>query len=285
MPRKQWLSSQNFIQRLVHLLAPPHTSDVHTIVSELIKNIISMATPSPAAGITEGLQNGLTSNRFARELAQRESVSKLMEYILYDFSNVVSQDDEPGSTEDLENPHAICSPTLESATSSVVHSISIIIELIRKNNSDYFEPYLFHTLRNRLIQIQQHLHTQTEDGREELERAMQDMVDRMGVVHFGPLLDIMCEKMGELQRLLRSPRSLVRLLNKDLCFFFLNALADWPSVDNSWPNHASHPRTISNMRAFCRAFALLQHVGVEPTTRVRLLVRRARSLARWSGCA
>ena len=180
-----------------------------------------MATPSPAAGITDGLQSGLTSNRFARELAQRESISKLMEYILYDFGNVASQDDEPGSTEDLENPHAIIRlPTLESATSSVVHSISIIIELIRKNNSDYFEPYLFHTLRNRLIQIQQQLHTQTEDGREELERAMQEMVDRMGVVHFGPLLDIMCEKMGELQRLLRSPRSLVRLLNKAFVFFF-----------------------------------------------------------------
>ncbi|KAF8705636.1 hypothetical protein AX14_013871 [Amanita brunnescens Koide BX004] len=207
----EWLSSQNFMQRLVDLLAPRHTTDVHTIVSELIKNIISMATPSPAVGITEGLQNGLASNRFARQLAQRESISKLIEYILYDFGpghNVASDDDEPGPTEDPEDPNATRLPTLESATSSVVQSISIIIELIRKNNSDYFEPYLFHTLRNRLIQIQQHLHTQTEDGREDLERAMQEMVDRMGVVHFGPLLDIMCEKMGELQRLLRSPRSL-----------------------------------------------------------------------------
>jgi len=174
---------------------------VHTIVAELIKNIIAMATPSPAAGITEGLQNGPASNRFARELAQKESILKLMSYILYDFGpghNVVP--------DDLDNPTL---PTLESATSSVAQSISIVIELIRKNNSDYYEPYLFHTVRNRLIQIQQHLHTQSEDGREELERAMQEMVDRMGVVHFGPLLEIMCERMGELQRLLGSPRSLV----------------------------------------------------------------------------
>ena len=46
-------------------------------------------------------------------------------------------------------------PDRQSCASSVTHAISIIIELIRKNNSDYFEPYLFHTLRNRLIHVQQ----------------------------------------------------------------------------------------------------------------------------------
>ena len=130
-----------------------------------------------------------------------------MTYILYDFGpghNVAPED-----AEDLGTSSSM--PTLESATSSVAQSISIIIELVRKNNSDYYEPFIFHTVRNRLIQIQQHLHPQSEDGREELEHAMQEMVDRMGVVHFGPLLEIMCERMGDLQRLLRSPRSLVRL--------------------------------------------------------------------------
>ncbi|KAF8625742.1 hypothetical protein AX17_006769 [Amanita inopinata Kibby_2008] len=211
----EWLSSENFIGRLIDLLAPHQPPDIHTIVAELIKNIITMATPSPGAGITDGLQNGPASNRFARELAQRDSVLKLMSYILFDFSpghNVISEDDEANPTHDLtddiENPSSNRLPTLESATSSVVQSISIIIELIRKNNSDYFEPYLFHSLRNRLIQIQQHLQTHTEDGREALEHAMQDMVDRMGVVHFGPLLEIMCEKLDDLQRLLRSPRSI-----------------------------------------------------------------------------
>lgn len=208
----EWLSSQNLIGRLTDLLAPHHTCDVHTIVAEFIKNIITMATPSPSAGITDSLQSGPASNRFARELAQSDNILKFMSYILYDFGpgrNVALEDDEPDPTGDLDEPSATRLPTLDSATSSVVQSISIIIELIRKNNSDYFEPYLFHTLRNRLIQIQQHLHSQTEDGREELEHAMQEMVDRMGVVHFGPLLEMMCKRMEELQRLLRSPRSLI----------------------------------------------------------------------------
>ncbi|KAK2459428.1 hypothetical protein APHAL10511_008539 [Amanita phalloides] len=211
-----WLSSQNFIGRLIDLLAPHHTADMQTIVAELIKNIIAMATPSPVSGITEGLQNVPASNRFARELAQRDSVLKLMTYILYDFGpghNVVLEDDGPDPTEDMEHPCTTRLPTLESATSSVTQSISIIIELIRKNNSDYFEPYLFHTLRNRLIQVQQHLESQAGDGREELEHAMQEMVDRMGVVHFGSLLEIMCERMGELQQLLKAPRSLNGLVS------------------------------------------------------------------------
>jgi serine/threonine-protein phosphatase 6 regulatory subunit 3 len=186
---------------------------MQTVVSELIKGIISMASPSPGAGLTEGLQNGPASNRFARELAHRNSVSKLVDYILADFGP--NPEEAISTTEDasmIEDPSA--SPTLpnsQSSASSVVHSISIIIELIRKNNADYFEPYLFHTLRNRLIQVQQHLQTHTEDGRETLERAMKEMVDRMGVVHLGSVLEIMCERLVTFQKYLRQPRSMVRV--------------------------------------------------------------------------
>lgn len=214
MSRNQWLSAENLMGRLIELLSPNHTSDIHTVVAELIKGIISMATPSPGAGLTEGLQNGPASNRFARELAHRDSVSKLVGYMLNDFGegsgvppeeHVANGSDETGRS---ESP-APKFPNVQSCASSVVNSISIIIELIRKNNSDYFEPYLFHTLRNRLIQVQQQLHTQADDDRETLERAMKEMVNRMGVVHLGSVLEIMCEKLGSLQEYLHKPRSLV----------------------------------------------------------------------------
>lgn len=192
--------------RLIELLSPAHTGDVHTVVAELIKGIISMATPSPGAGLTEGLHNGPASNRFARQLARRESITTLMTYILHDFSPPPNSpddndayDSEPSTNQQLSD--------FESATSSVVHSVSVIVELIRKNNSDYFEPYLFHTLRNRLIQVQQQLHG---NSREALEQAMKEMVERMGVVHLGPLLEIMCTHLKTFQHFLRSPRSLVR---------------------------------------------------------------------------
>jgi serine/threonine-protein phosphatase 6 regulatory subunit 3 len=203
--------------RLIDLLSPTQSSDMQTVVSELIKGIISMASPAPGAGLTEGLQNGPASNRFARELAHRNSVSKLVDYILADFGpdleEAFTTTPDASMTEEASTPKiGPRLPNSQSSASSVVHSISIIIELIRKNNSDYFEPYLFHTLRNRLIQVQQHLQAHTEDGRETLEKAMKEMVDRMGVVHLGSVLEIMCERLDAFQKYLREPRSMVSML-------------------------------------------------------------------------
>ena len=191
---------------------------MHTVVAELIKGIISMAAPSPGAGLgPEGLTNGPASNKFARELASKESVTKLVGYILTE-SSPFPDPPEPVKSEVLSNGklpeqevEVIHYPNKESTTSSVVQSICIIIELIRQNNSDYFEPYLFHTLRNRLIQVQQHLQMHTPDGRATLEQAMMEMVNRMGVVHLGPVLQLMCDKLDDLQRYLRQPRSDVSL--------------------------------------------------------------------------
>ncbi|KAI0736702.1 SAPS-domain-containing protein, partial [Fomitopsis betulina] len=208
----EWLSEENLMSRLIDLLSPAYSPDMHTVVAELIKGIISMAAPSPGAGLAENQVP--PSNCFARELAHRDNVSKLGSYILCDFGPMPS----PESSEATEKPHSAqhtpttssmqIKPDPECAASSVVQSICIIIELIRQNNSDYFEPYLFHTLRNRLIQVQQHLQMNRQGGREALEAAFNEMVNRMGVVHLGPLLEIMCDKLDALQNYLRHPRSM-----------------------------------------------------------------------------
>jgi serine/threonine-protein phosphatase 6 regulatory subunit 3 len=199
--------------RLIEMLSASHTSDIHTVVADLIKGIISMSAPSPGAGLTEGLQNGPASNRFARELALPSNISKLVDYMLHDFGQN-DDDDSPHDSQTPSGTEAFATygytdeplPNLQSYTSSVVHSISVVIELIRKNNSDYFEPYLFHTLRNRLITLQQQLQS---DDRQTLERAMKEMVDRMCVVNLGSVLEIMCDRLESFQRYLRKPRSMV----------------------------------------------------------------------------
>ena len=217
----QWFAEERLIPRLVGFLSPEHRPDMHAVVTELISRIISMAAPSPGAGVVDGLgaQIGPTSNRFARELATRESVEMLIGYILHDFApaNAAAADatgagEGDAGTRFLPDSDAV-RPNLQSATSSVVHAIAVVVELIRKNNSDYFEPYLFHTLRNRLIQVQQQQQQQAhaEDGRAALEAAMREMVDKMGVVHLGPVLDVVCERLGEFQAYLAKPRSSVRV--------------------------------------------------------------------------
>ncbi|KAH8117023.1 SIT4 phosphatase-associated protein-domain-containing protein [Phellopilus nigrolimitatus] len=220
----EWLSAERLIPRLVDLLSPYHSVSMHAVVSELVKGIISMSAPSPGAGITEGLQNGPASNLFARQLARRENIERLVGFMLDDFSFEMellsdarkeltngSNSEHTGSLSSSTPPPPGSPsppiPNIDTATSSGTHAISIIIELIRKNNSDYFEPYLFHTLRNRLIQVQQHLRVQNDSGRETLEQAFNEMVDRMGVVHLGPLLEIMCERLERFQQLLHKPRS------------------------------------------------------------------------------
>ncbi|KIJ44266.1 hypothetical protein M422DRAFT_252275 [Sphaerobolus stellatus SS14] len=52
------------------------------------------------------------------------------------------------------------------------------------------------------------MNAQSEEGRDVLEQTMKEMVDRMGVVHLGALLECFCERLDGFQELLRSPRSL-----------------------------------------------------------------------------
>jgi serine/threonine-protein phosphatase 6 regulatory subunit 3 len=208
-----------------------------------------MATGPGGGGDAGGMPGGSSaSNRFARELARRENVETLVGYILADFqappltpleatfppeAKEGKQGDEDTSndkekTEIEEQPAN--PPNFSSHVSSVVQAICMVIELIRKNNSDYFEPYLFHTLRNRLINIQQQEQLRQhevdddigigngngvsveEKQREALESAMREMVDQMGVVHLGPVLDALIPKLGALKEYLVNPRSLVRIV-------------------------------------------------------------------------
>lgn len=272
--------------KLVGLLSPSNSADMHTVVAELIKGIISMAAPSPAAGLS-GADNGPASNQFARELARRDSVATLVGYILSEPPQPTISTpaptkepkdgeegpEQPPDTSDSVNLTIQELPNADSTASSIVQSICIIIELIRQNNSDYFEPYLFHTLRNRLIHVQQQLQMHTQDGREALERAMKEMVHRMGVVHLGPVLDIMCDKLEELQKFLLKPRSIVSSSVPHFvhCSALRRALLILRGTQSSFlliartcfdyrrSPHPSHLRTVSTMRALCRVTALLQH--------------------------
>ena len=121
-------------------------------------------------------------------------------------------------------------PSEETRSSSLVTCISIFIELIRKNNSDYFEQHLFHTLRSHLLQRQQeiseqrlsrmankvhgseddddrasHENNEEEDEMEGMEEAMAEISEKLGIVHLGPMLQIISERLPDFQKLLMKP--------------------------------------------------------------------------------
>lgn len=231
--------------RLIELLSPNYTPSFHAVVADLIKTIISMATPSPGAGLTEGLQNGPASNRFARELATKDSITKLANYILTEFSadSCNATPTDQGFNEEIDGK--LTFPTFESNTSSVVQSIAVVVELIRKNNSDYFEPYLFHTLRNRLIHVQQQSQLTGEDIRAALEQVMKEMVHRMGVVHLGPVLEVLSARLHQFQKYLQAPRSVVSIFQIFL-LLYLSRREARANFHNHRLHDTLHIRTISH---------------------------------------
>ncbi|PWN41309.1 SAPS-domain-containing protein [Ceraceosorus guamensis] len=413
-----WLSSRELIPKLVDLLSPTHSTDLHNTVSELLKAIIALSAPSPAGlnqsqtdahgfGASAGIggdtdsafgqqqqQLGGVNNRLVRELASEPIVRKMVGYMLDDgllpdqlhrrlsmaadeqaLADLSAQDldatssgftsatgvkkrategarsstlgalpeDPPsgGGTnssdesavgeeedDDVEEvlrrrtpltpaeapaivPTGALSPsghderhdsvatvrpssfysfppvsaptvprTSETASSSLVTCIGILIELIRKNNSDYFEQHLFHTLRTHLLQRQQELAEQRarkrsearsaakeagqrralnessesevtgaagpgdageesnvsesqnadasadataglEDDNEEeeeeednemegMEEAMAELSEKLGIVHLGPMLRVLSERLPDFQELLKRGGSSVR---------------------------------------------------------------------------
>ncbi|GJJ12305.1 hypothetical protein Clacol_006546 [Clathrus columnatus] len=212
----EWLREEGLIPRLIDLLSPCEKPEIHTIAADVIKGIITMSAPSPvSSALNDAQQHVPTCNCFARDLASKENISKILYFML---DEVPLQPHNPAADSRILEYSFISNefptdffpqtqlPNAESATSSVINAISVIMELIRKNNSDYFEPYLFHNLRNRLIQVQQH--TSKDNDRDTLEQTMKELVDRMGIVHLGGMLDSFAERLDSFQELLANPRSM-----------------------------------------------------------------------------
>lgn len=220
MSSLQWLSSQGLIPKLLDLLSPAQKPDVHLVAADFLKGIIALSSPSPNSfpvnPTTMSISGGdpasvlPISNKLARELARRENIMKLVDYALTPLEKTPAS---ASSNEDSAETDA--SPT-ENAASSLVCIIPVFIELIRKNNSDFFEPYLFHTLRNRLIQIRQQQQYSREEiteeqGREELESAMGEIADHMGLVNLSELISIIGSRLEDFQKLLKAPRTSVSI--------------------------------------------------------------------------
>lgn len=338
-----WLSSQDLVSRTVDLLAPNYSVDIHNTVSELLKAIIALSAPSPAAlnqgqgqdlggGLGEAQENAAgINNRLVRELASEPIVRKMVGYMLDSqmprqlhrrLTDVVDEQLSQLSVQDLRKPSQrrdaalstleegvasssaldddeddnesfarplnprefpasesrspgqidhrgstatvrpdnlfppVSAPTVpitaETCSSTLVTCIGVFIELIRKNNSDYFEQHLLRTLHNHLVKRQSELTEKRLQKKEEeeaampkstqqqgeaagsaeaekqddgelaqkamdtldeeeedvqgMEEAMAEIVDKMGLVHLGPMLRVLSERLSDFQQLVNEPR-------------------------------------------------------------------------------
>lgn len=216
-------------------------------------------------GTSESGAGGQGDNQLIREMVNKENVEMLIGYMF----DGVGPSEETGS----EQQDANGTPSMEeslptsmtvngtttstytfdpyetprlpshaSINSSFCNIINIFIELIRKNNSDFAEPHLFHTMRNRLIRLKQRAvedraeqreterksqaeggapaNVQTEEEMDEVDRSkmedvMAEMSGRMGIVHLGALMDALSGNVDKLQAMIEQPRSLVSASTRD----------------------------------------------------------------------
>lgn len=196
----EWLAGENLITLLLSHLSPLHSTSIHSVTSELIKSIITLCAPAPFNPNTTS--TGTRDNRMIRELVSEQSINTMIGFMLDPIELTDAGWVETGAPSDPFVVHPL--PSIASATSSLSHICNILVEIIRRNNSDFSEPHLFHTLRHKLMMIQGQ---QPPDAREAMEEALTDMGSKMGIVHLGHLILTLSDRFHELHQLLLHPRS------------------------------------------------------------------------------
>lgn len=178
------------------------------------------------------------SNRLLSQLAEPEVCSRLLSYALdggpadapaQEQSEASKDDDEPTQHElsntpltsepasitlptELPSPDDVHKPTATSSISSLVNCLSIFIDLIRKNNSDFTEQQIFQFMRKHDLL---HQHQQHRAGKDE-DIPRPPLPQGPSVVDLRPVLELMTDRLSDLHRFLMSPRSAVRVFTLDL---------------------------------------------------------------------
>jgi len=196
----EWLAGEDLVPLLLSHLSPGHSTSVHSITSELIKSIITLCAPAPFNPNTAS--SGTRDNRMIRELVSEQSINTMIGFMLDPIQLTDAEWVGTGAPSDPFIVHPL--PSVASATSSLSHICNILVEIIRRNNSDFSEPHLFHTLRHKLMMIQGQ---QPPDAREAMEEALAQMGSKMGIVHLGHLISTLSDRFHDLHQLLLRPRS------------------------------------------------------------------------------
>ncbi|PLW56365.1 hypothetical protein PCANC_03400 [Puccinia coronata f. sp. avenae] len=224
-----WLiDSTDFVELIISLLHPSRSPDLHRTVAEFLKDLIAFCTnqvisnspsitpkvsaagpPSSGSDVDPDLQQPVPGSagpntqqpsdasedhprfittRLMRELSSSSVVSKLLSFGL---DTPISEDDD-----------VITNATL---ASSLINSLSVVIDLIRRNNSDYSEHQLMVYLRDYPPP-----ENAQDDEVSKNPKPLSDSAPR--VVPLIGLLNAIGDRLGDLQALIQSPRSSIKPL-------------------------------------------------------------------------
>jgi serine/threonine-protein phosphatase 6 regulatory subunit 3 len=194
------------MKQLVEKLSAQSDTRAHQPALELIKNVILMSSFTPTPGRREA--SVLSSNRLSRDLVSSPNSALLINNLFPPLEPLSSED----SAFDGGN---------EASVSSFMSTAASVMELIRKNNSDYFEQYLFLRAREHLMAVQENFQREhegregePEDVKPILEAAMDEIMAKCGLVNLSTLISAICDRLHLLQERLKRPHSSVRVDQK-----------------------------------------------------------------------
>lgn len=196
----------------------------HVAAEELLRGIIELCSAAPTPGpLGPGGQDVVEwrDNSLARQIADERSVRLLVDWMLAGVDEPqgerrTSVDEEATpriSTVELDTSSA--QDRIELRTSSLVQSISVLVDLIRKNNSDFVEQQMLSWARRKEEEAAERELLEA-DGAEIVVDPLsaddgrpKDTDRGPSLVDLGAMLIIVSERIPALQKLIETPRSLV----------------------------------------------------------------------------
>lgn len=256
----------------------------HSAADELLRGMIELCSAAPSQG-PGGQESTLDwrDNTLARQIADGRTVLHMIDWML---QGVNERQVRPVGEHDDEATPRIATVGLDEAhdrgvraglrTSSLVQSISVLVDLIRKNNSDFVEQQMLSWARRKEEEATE---------REILEADGAELVGAQGggesdeddrgpsLVDLSAMLSIVATRLSGFQDLIRSPRSLVsgeqdhHLMLTDMC----DPARAYRDI--GWCRDAAYLGTIPYLRVLRRAASLLQYESRQSTEYGPILVR------------
>jgi len=259
----------------------------HVAAEELLRGIIELcsAVSKPQPGGPAGFLGPAQmqdepafewrDTALARQIAEEKTVKTLLDWMLAEVQEL--EDEEVDSPDPSGSDEDESARRRELRTSSLVTAIAVLVDLIRKNNSDFVEQQMLAWARRKEAEAleKEMLEADGAPGSRQLpipetDESGEPKDDRgPSVVDLGAMLTVVADRIGGLQALIRKPRSsvsfgpLCSLVRRFVltCSFSI----DCSRQDCCWSSLSPDSRTIPNLRTLRRTPPLLQYVPSQST--------------------
>ncbi|KAK4704808.1 hypothetical protein P7C70_g1404, partial [Phenoliferia sp. Uapishka_3] len=212
----------SLVPSTLRMLSPSNSlgKQGHVAAEELLRGVIELCSAAPGPGVgqvsqSQQQQDGpeWRENGLARQLADDRAVKMLVDWMLADVgdaNNNPAAHDTPSRRESLDPGFLLDTTRLRDLrTSSLIQSISVLVDLIRKNNSDFVEQQMLTWARRKEQEHADRTRIEAEGSRLVHEISHTSEEDRgPSLVDLGALLSTVAHRLQGFQLLVRSPRSL-----------------------------------------------------------------------------